>query len=503
MSSFLNQSGDLIGVEEVLPESMRMTKVSKSSLANARRNVTIVPQGPPQAGSPGAGTGAGGNTITFLIADQGGLIDPRSIRLNYWVRTSGGATTVVPDDGHPFGTVVVSLNGQPMDSMQQAAKVSNIEMKLGASKSFYQTAGSFMGWELLNDDMLTSGPPAAFAQTAPAFSKFGQATYLIGDYAARAAAAGKVATQQFAGLQRELPLGNVSGVGRIKQYLPLGLLGDLQIQLTTMQANEYLLQYANATNADYSLAGISLTYDVVQVVPEYMDLLSRAVREDAGLVVPFESSLVAVGPTITAGNTALKVTEFPVTRSTRNLLRASVVQVPTAQVSSINWPGQSCFSQAGTYSVQYRVASLVYPQVPPQGPAQLFAMSLSAYGSVVQEHGSIINRALWSQSSSPTAAATAYTATTPLVASSLTDSLVATSGKFTYADSFIPTYSWRVISGSAEPLGVDGLDVASATGSQIIVSITSAPDVDYTPFVVTTALRFLEARQGMVNIRGG
>lgn len=498
----MNQSGDLIGVEEVLPESMRMSKVSKASLVTGRRTVTAVPQGPPQAGNPAAATGGGGNTINFLITDQGGLLDPRSIRINYWLRTSGGATTVVPDDGHPFGTVIVSVNGQPLDSMQQAAKVSNVEMKLGASKSFYQTAGSFMGWELLNDDLLTSGPPAAFAQTAPAFAKFGQPTYLIADYATRSAAGGRVSTQSFGGLQRELPLGNISGVGRIKQYLPLGLLGDLQIQLTTMQANEFLLQYANATNGDYSLAGLSITYDIVQVVPAYMDLLAKAVAEDAGLVIPFESSLVAVGPTISAGNTALRVTEFPVTRATRNLLRSSVVQIPQAQVSSINWPGQSCFSHAGTYAVQWRVGSLVYPQVPPQGDAQTFAMTMAAYGSVVQENGSIVNRCLWSQSSSPTAAAAAAATPTPVVASSLADSALAASGKFTYADSYIPTYGWRSISGSAEPVAVDGLDVTSGSGSQIVVAITSAPEIDYTPFVITTALRFIEARQGAVNIRG-
>ena len=82
-----------------------------------------------------AGANGGASQIQVLIADQGGLVDMRSICFNYFIQTTG-TNFAVPDDGHVFTTVQVLLNGQLLENMQNAMKVSNIETKLGSSQSY-------------------------------------------------------------------------------------------------------------------------------------------------------------------------------------------------------------------------------------------------------------------------------------------------------------------------------------------------------------------------------
>ena len=74
--------------------------------------------------------------------------------------------------------------------------------------------------------------------------------------------------------------------------------------------------------------------------------------------------------------------------------------------------------------------------------------------------------------------------------------------KFAYADRFVPCYGFQTVKGAAEPLMVDGVSLAGASGSQLIVSLLSAPGVAYTPYVILTALRFIKAQGGAVAIVG-
>ena len=56
--------------------------------------------------------------------------------------------------------------------------------------------------------------------------------------------------------------------------------------------------------------------------------------------------------------------------------------------------------------------------------------------------------------------------------------------------------------GDAEPLDVDGISLAGASGSQLITTIVSAPYVSYTPYVSLVALKFIRARGGVVSVEG-
>jgi len=166
--SFTNQAGDLLPFNEVVPIPAQFGAPDKSSILTQRRRVRVTPQTGPSAGS--AGTGADGTQIQFLVADQGGMLDMRSIVVNYTIQTnSSSSSTQCPDDGHPFMTVQALLNGQLLENIQNAPKLANVEMALGGSKTYYQTAGSLQGFELLNNDLVTNVPSSTVTASITAF----------------------------------------------------------------------------------------------------------------------------------------------------------------------------------------------------------------------------------------------------------------------------------------------------------------------------------------------
>jgi hypothetical protein len=480
--SFTNQSGDLMPFAEVVPESAQFGSPEKSSILTQRRRCRVTPQ----TGS----SSAPGQQVQFLISDQGGLIDMRSVVLNYTIVTAG-TSAPCPDDGHPFMTFQALLNGQLLENIQNAPKVANIEMTMGGSKTYYQTAGSFQGFELLSDDLEDTIPTSSSINTSWA--------YVVGnqpDVATRSSRAANVVFGGIAGEQRSIPLGLMCGLGKCKQYIPIALTGELAFVLQTGQNGEVLFTTGSGTDGSYTLTQISMEYDIVVPDARYMAVLQKIAMEDGqGLVIPFESPLVTTGGVVPASATALNETSIIVSRATNNLLRAALVQVPQSAVALPNYPSQSCFSHASTLSVQFRIGSQVFPQVAAQGDAALFNMSLCAYGSAMQENGSVTNRCLWGNSTNIATPGTAAVYETAQVASG-------GSAKWAYADRFVPSYGFQVIKGSAEPLAVDGISLAGASGSQLIVTLVSAPAVAYTPYVVLTALKFIKAQAGAVSVVG-
>jgi hypothetical protein len=488
--AFTTQSGDLYPFTEVVPASAQFGAPERSSILTQRRRARVTPQTGPSYGS--AGQGAGGAQVQFLVADQGGLIDMRSIVLNYTIQTYATSTTACPDDGHPFMTVQALLNGQLLENIQNAPKLANVELTMGASKSYYQTAGSLQGFELLNNDLVTNIPSSTVTASITAW---GYAAGNQGSIQVRSSRAASAKFNNIAGEQRSIPLGLMCGLGRMKQYLPIALTGELAFVLIAGTANDVLFDIASTTAGDFSLSNVSLEYDIVVPDQRYMQVLQKVAMEDpVGLTMPYESSIVTAAASI-ALSTSMTQNDLIVSRATNHLLRASVVQVPTSAVSLQGFPSQSCFSHAGVYSVQFRIGSQVYPQIAAQGDAALFNMSLSAYGSPEQENGTVTNRVLWGNS---TNAATAGTAAVYETAESSASGTL----KFCYADRFIPTYGFQTVKGSAAPLDVDGVSLAGASGSQLICSLVSAPGVAYTPFVVITALRFIKAQGGAVQVVG-
>jgi hypothetical protein len=495
--SFTNQSGDLSPFTEVVPESAALGGLTKSSILTSRRRGRITPQTGSSYGS--LGSGAASSQIQFLLADQGGLIDMRSISINYAIQVASASNdaTCVPDDGHVFSTVQIALNGQLLENIQNAMKLSNIEMKMGGSRTYYQSAGSMQGWELLNPDLTSTVALGSTSVTAAMMPQWGYVANNVTDLSARCRRAAAAAWNNIPGEFRSIPLGLISGLGRIKQYLPVAILGELTFTLITGQNGEVMFQTGSTTDATYSLSNVTMTYDVVVPDQRYVDLLKKVATEPEGhgLTMPFESSIVTTGGQITGSSTSLGETSVIVSRATNNLLRTSVVQIPSSLLASQAYPSQSCFSHAMTYSVQWRIGSQTYPLIAAQGDSDLFNTALEAYGSVEQSNGSVINRALWGNSTNATSSGVAAVYETAQQASGGTV-------KFAYADSFIPSFGFRTVKGSSEPLDVDGVSLAGASGSQLVTTIVSAPANAYTPYVSLVALKFIRARGGAVEVAG-
>lgn len=483
--SFTNQAGDLQAFTEVVPASAAFGVPERSSILTGRRRARVTPQTGPNSGP--------NQQVQFLIADQGGMIDMKSVVINYTVVTSGGGNPVM-DDGHPFMNFQVLLNGQLLENQQNACKVANVEMALGGSKSYYETAGSLQGFELLNGDICGTVPVATFApQMITSYGNVFNNTTAIRNRQSRAAAA---VFNGIAGEQRSIPLGLCCGLGRMNTYVPISLVGELAFVLTTGSQNDLLLATTSTAGNEYLLTQLSIEYDIVVPDARYFNLLKKIATEDGnGLVMPFESTVVSTSAPISTSLGVLQESSIIVSRATNNLLRASVVFIPSSNGNNVNYPSQSCFSHAGVYSVQYRIGSQVYPQIACQGDAALFNMSLAAYGSVMQETGSVINRCLWGNSTNP---ATINTAAVFETAEAATGGIT----KWAYADRFIPTYGFQTVKGGAEPLAVDGVNLSGSSGSQLIVSIVSAPAAGYIPFVITTALKFIVAKGGAVSVTG-
>ena len=488
--AFTTQTGDLYPFTEVVPASAQFGAPERSSILTQRRRARVTPQTGQSYGS--AGQGAGGAQVQFLLADQGGLLDMRSIVLNYTIQTYASSTTACPDDGHPFMTVQALLNGQLLENIQNAPKLANVEMTMGASKSYYQTAGSLQGFELLNNDLVTNVPSSTVTASITAW---GYVSGNQGSIQVRSSRAASAKFNNIAGEQRSIPLGLVMGLGRMKQYIPIALTGELAFVLIAGQPGDVLFDVASTTAGDFSLSNVSLEYDIVVPDQRYMQVLQKVAMEDpVGLTIPYESSIVTAAAAITS-SASMTQNDLIVSRATNHLLRASVVQIPTAAVSLQGFPSQSCFGHAGTYSVQFRIGSQVYPQIAAQGDAALFNMSLCAYGSAEQENGTVTNRVLWGNSTNGATAGTAAVYETAEASASGTL-------KFCYADRFIPTYGFQTVKGGVQPLDVDGVSLAGASGSQLIASLVQAPGVAYTPFVILTALRFVKCQGGAVQVVG-
>jgi hypothetical protein len=487
--SFQNQSGDLASFVEVVPESAKMGQVSKSSLLTQRKRCRLTPQTGPTAGPS--------QQVQFLLADGNGLVDLRSVVVNYTMSVSTAAGgNLCPDDGHPFMTAQALLNGQLLENIQNAPKYFNVEATMGGSKTYYQTAGSFQAMELLNDDLVADAltTTALSNTTTP---QYGSVINNVASISARYKRSANFMWNNTAGSQRSVPLGLILAMGKCPTLLPLALCGELGLIFQTGSVGDVLFQPTASTDGTYTLSNISLEYDIVVPDQRYMALLQKVASEEAGITIPYESVVISTGTQFGTGGvpaTSLQETSIITSRATNHLTKSAIVFVPTALTSSINYPSQSCFSHAGLFGFQTRIGSSVFPQIAAQGDASIFATSLTAYGSAVQENGSATNRVLWAQSTNGSSAGTPQSY----------EDAVSTSGsiRFAYADRCIPSYGYRVVKGGAEPLDVDGVSLAGASGSQIIHTIISAPQTGYTPYVLLSALRFIKASGGAVSVVG-
>ena len=512
--ALLNPNASLLPMEEVLPAGLKISGLSRSSVITQRRRVRVSPQTGINYGAnpPTSSNNAQGAQIQFVVSDAGGLLDPASIVVVYneVVVATTGPTTVVPDDGHPFYRAQISLNGQLLDDVQQAGKYTNAEVALSASEAWYKTTGSMCGFELLNNDLQTGAQPSstvlatALTQTVNYSGAWGDVNGNIPQINARYTQAG-AAWNPLGGQQRALPLGLVSGVGRMRNLLPLNVLGELQVTLYAMSNTEHLVNTGGGSDSYYSLRGVYLEYDICVPHPAYAQLLAKVATDpqETGIALPYESVIMATSGLITGTASAsgsLTDNSIIVSRATNNLVRSFLVQQQTNLTPALAFPTQSAFSHAGTNKIQWRIGSTYYPGIPAEGDASMFAMSQLAYGSAdLNENNGIINRVMWAQNS--LTYSSVNTANGSYVTSATTSG---TEGfvKFCGADRFVPAYGFQMVKGHSEPIDLDGVSLSGASGSQAVIIVTSAPYSQVTPLVALIATRVIHAHGGQVRVQG-
>jgi hypothetical protein len=493
-------------MEEVVPDAAMVKGLTRSSILTQRRRVRVPFQTGISYGSNG--TGGASRQLQAVIADAGGLLDPASINVLYNIQVSSVAapTGVVSDESHPFTRVQVSLNGNMLEDVNSAAKYTNAEMKLSTDQDFYKNEGSFCGFGLLNPE-LNSGPASvANAAALQAYSSaWGDIPGNIPAANARQTLApNTVPWNPYGGESRILPLGLVSGVGRMDQYIPLSVMGELNITLFTGQQGEVVFQLPGATDGNFSLNGCFVEYDICVPHPLYSDLLHKMANDpnEPGINLPFESVIMASSGTIGTSATLTQASVI-VSRATQNLLRSFAIFQPSNVLASPNYPIQSCFSHCGVGQFQLRVGSMYFPSQPAIGDAGMFAATMTAYGSAGRNTSStVINRNTWGTYT--LGAAGTLAANEPVLPAGQSTTY-ATGNHLAWTDSFVPAYGFRVVKGDAEPLDVDGISLSGASGSQLVWELFMAPNTagsTITPTIAMVALRFLTAHGGSVRIVG-
>jgi hypothetical protein len=445
--SFTNASSDLASFVEVVPESAKMGQLSKSSLLTQRKRVRLTPQ-------TGSSSGPS-QQIQFLLSDGSGMLDLRSVVINFTMLCTGSGSVAPDDCGAVFSTAQALLNGSLLESIQNAGKVSNVEMTMGGSKTYYQTAGSFQGAELLSPDLFNDAITTTGITNGTQL-QYGVVSNNLASINARYKRTATAMWNNTAGTQRSIPLGLLMGLGKCATLLPINILGELSLIFQTGSNSDVLFQTGTTGDATYVLSNISLEADIVVPDGRYMQLLQKVANEDGGMTIAYESVVVATGGVITTSASALQESSIITSRATNHLTKSSIVFIPSALNSSFFYPSQSCFSHAGLFGFQTRIGSQVFPQIASQGDASIFSTSLCAYGSAMQENGTATNRVLWANSTNTSAGGT--------LSASYEDAVAVPSAgsRFAYGDRCVPSYGYRVVKGGAEPLDVDGVSLAGA-----------------------------------------
>lgn len=495
--SALSQSGALLSDTEILPDALRAGGLTRASSVVERRRVRVAPQGGANYGAIASGTGAGNSQIQFLVAGDG-MLDARSAVLNYTIFTSG--TNVAPDDGGVFTVQQTILNGIVVDNVTNCAKVASAQFRLGASKSYYTTAGSHAGQQLLNNDLIMTIPVAGGSSVIASDGQYGYVANNYIDIATRAQRSSNLlGNNGVKGVQYSIPLAMLGNFWKCSNALPLGILGEINLTLVTGTAAEVLFSGVTAATPDYSLANVSLEFDLLIPSNDLMMVYKQVAMDpsDSGLNYVVESNICTQAGSIgvnASAATALSEYVAIASRATNHLVRSTLMLFNRSGAASIQYPSQSCASYANTFSVGWRIGSQTFPQLAPQGSAALFSMTQNAYGSAMVETGTAINKMLWTNTTNFETAGTAAT---------YTAASEATTAKFAYGDSFLPSMSFEQVRGGYEKPSLQGVSLSGSSGSQIICSFVAAPPTDYNVFLIVTALKVIKCQGGGVRVEGG
>jgi hypothetical protein len=286
-----------------------------------------------------------------------------------------------------------------------------------------------------------------------------------------------------------IPLSLITSFFRNDTLFPSRNAGQLYIQLNLASAVEALLQGLTGTPS-FSITNLTCELDFVDLHPTYLSLMDDLIESPSGAGVnwAFDSHLVStqnLNATATsaggaAGAGSATQQSVIVSKASQNIRSLQIVTQPSAGLTNVLFPSQSCFSNPQVVDVQYRVGSLYYPAFVAVGEHRQYADLQNAFGSPesVDKSGIIDNFNYYLTSASLLAnpAVTQGDVTSNNNGVGVAASATNLIGNAWGSDSWSYCYCFdRLKHAKFHGVDLDGLNSLTSAGSQMVVQLSCNP----------------------------
>ena len=508
-----------IPTSQKVPSSSKVLELlGKSDLVKERYTTSQQPYS-----GQGAGIGAGRNSrITFKIFNNSDYADLATAYITFNATftnsVAGGLLHLNAEDNvlSWFNLVRVMVNDQILEEISNFNIWANLITYASMSKSYYETAGSFM--HCYRHSTYLAGGPAGVLQVgstagAPTTTlDFGQqvggqqqweqlkeGVAWIPAYTANVPNFGSggndtwasQALQSGVGYNYAMPLAGYLGLFSITKYFPLRSVSSITLELN-LSTNPASIVFDNLLPAtvpaviattSLQLNNLNLHLDMVRMADEYYSIMDNELLDPNGLGVQYVINTVECTPVVVPANTGAPSKKVLLaSKGTRFLKSLWCAQVPTIAVNSGLAPPSSVFTKAGFSSCQLVCNSRRFPQFPidnlPRAYEEL-AKSCGKYHSVVGD--SIITYNKYNLDLSNGATSLNSTANSACE----------------YASFFIGFNLDQVL--DAPEIDLQGENTLTA-GFQLQLELTSAPPVEHQSFIFPHFSKVLRIKGGSISI---
>ena len=506
-----------IPTSQKVPSSSKVLELlGKSDLVKERYTVSNQPYS-----GQNAGIGAGLNSrIQFKIFNNADYADLSTAYITFNAKfTAGAGGNLLHLNAEDnvlswFNLARVLVNDQLLEEITNFNVWANLITYASMSKSYYETAGSFMG--LYRHSTYLAGGPAGviYAGAAQATAlDFGQQVggqqqweqIKDGSVPWQPAYTGSVpsavptygsggndswssrALQSGTGYNYAAPLAGYLGLFSISKFFPLRNVASITVELN-MSTNPASVVFDNllpaAANAAVALVSLALSniyihIDMVKMADEYYSIMDQELVDPNGLGVQFVINTVECTPANIPASNAKRV--LIASKGTRFLKSLWVAQMPDFVVNSSNCPPSSVFSNGGFASAQLVVNSKRFPQLPidnlPRAYEEL-AKSCGKFHSVLGD--SIITYPKYSLNVSAAG------------------NLNSVADSFCEYAAFIMGFNLDQVLDAPE-VDLQGENTLTA-GFQLQLELTSSPAVPHTAFIFPHFSKVLRVKGGAVSI---
>jgi hypothetical protein len=530
-----------IPTSQKVPSSSKVLELlGKSDLVKERYTTSQQPYS-----GQGAGIGAGRNSrITYKIFNNSDYADLATAYITFNAKFENANPALLnhlqAEDNvlSWFNLVRVMVNDQILEEISNFNVWANLITYASMSRSYYETAGSFMGcyrhskflhggpagvivhgatpapldfgaqaggqqmWEQLDEGV--AWIPANGASNVPFYGSGGNDTWASAALQSSGVqrATGPNAGTQLAnnGYSYAMPLAGYLGLFSITKYFPLRSVSSitLELNLSTNPASvifDNLLPPAGGAPQAAAIAAVSSTslqlnnlnlhLDMVRMADEYYSIMDSELLDPNGLGVQYVINTVECTPVNipiapVGGGPAKRV--LLASKGTRFLKSLWCAQIPTLAINSSIAPPSSVFTQAGFSSCQLVCNSRRFPQFPidnlPRAYEEL-SKSCGKYHSIVGD--SIITYPKYALDL--TAGATSLNS--------------AVDSRCEYATFFIGFNLDQVL--DAPEIDLQGENTLTA-GFQLQLELTSAPPVEHQAFIFPHFSKVLRIKGGAISI---